>query len=157
MNRARHDPLAGATAYPWPMQPDVARARFGAAPLAHLATAAADGTPHLVAICFAVLGDRIVTALDHKPKRTVRLRRLANIAMNPRVCLLVDHYDPGDWSALWWARADGIARVLAPESDAAADAVDALVARYPQYAAHRPDGPVIEVAVSRWSGWVAGG
>ena len=41
-----------------------------------------------------------------------------------------------------------------PESD---EAIAALVERYPQYRATRPDGPVIEIAVTRWSGWSAAG
>ena len=136
------------------MQPDEARARFAATPVARLATVGADGRPHLVPVCFALLGDRIVTAVDHKPKRTSRLRRLANIAANPAVCVLVDAYDPADWSALWWARADGTARVV--DAAAASDAIAALVERYPQYRVTRPAGPVIEIAVTRWSGWSAG-
>ena len=93
------------------MQPDEARSRFAATPVARLATVGDDGRPHLVPVCFAVLGERIVTAVDHKPKRTSRLRRLANIEVNPAVCLLVDAYDPADWTALWWACADGTARL----------------------------------------------
>ncbi len=139
------------------MQDDQARARFAATPVARLATVGVDGVPHLVPVCFAVLGDRIVTAVDHKPKRTSRLRRLANIAANPAVCLLVDAYDEVDWTALWWARADGTAQILDPAGPAAAAAVSALVERYPQYRATRPEGPVIEIAVSRWSGWSAAG
>jgi PPOX class probable F420-dependent enzyme len=137
------------------MQPDEARAAFETAPLARLATVGADGIPHLVPVCFAIVGDRIVTAIDHKPKRTTRLRRLANVAVNPNVCLLVDAYDPTDWDALWWARADGAARVLDVGSPGADEAISALVERYPQYRADRPEGPVIDVAVSRWSGWRA--
>jgi PPOX class probable F420-dependent enzyme len=137
------------------MQPDEVRARFAATPVARLATVGADGLPHLVPVCFALLGDRIVTAVDHKPKRTSRLRRLANIAANPGVCVLVDAYDPADWSALWWARADGTARVA--DGPGSAEAIAALVERYPQYRARRPDGPVIEIAVTRWSGWSAAG
>jgi len=137
------------------MKPDEARTRFAAAQVARLATAGADGAPHVVAICFAVDGNRIVTAIDHKPKRTTRLRRLDNIAVNPRVCLLVDHYDADDWSALWWARADGTARVLEPGEPGTNAAITALAGRYPQYVADRPAGPVIEVAVARWSGWSA--
>jgi PPOX class probable F420-dependent enzyme len=136
------------------MHPDEARARFAAAQVARLASVGADGAPHLVAICFAVDGDRIVTAIDHKPKTTTRLRRLANIAANPGVCLLVDHYEADDWSALWWARADGTATIL-PSGAAATAAIDALADRYPQYVAQRPAGPVIEIAVTRWSGWRA--
>jgi PPOX class probable F420-dependent enzyme len=137
------------------MQSDEVRARFAATPVARLATVGADGLPHLVPVCFALLGDRIVTAVDHKPKRTSRLRRLANIAANPGVCVLVDAYDPADWSALWWARADGTARVA--DGSGSAEAIAALVERYPQYRARRPDGPVIEIAVTRWSGWSAAG
>jgi PPOX class probable F420-dependent enzyme len=139
------------------MHSDEARARFAESPVARLATVGADGLPHLVPVCFAVLGERIVTAVDHKPKRTGRLRRLSNITANPAVCLLVDAYDPVDWTALWWARADGTARVADPGAPESAEAIAALVERYPQYRARRPDGPVIVIAVSRWSGWSAAG
>lgn len=142
-------------AYPERMQPDEVRARFAASPVARLATVGADGLPHLVPLCFALLGDRIVTAIDHKPKRTSRLRRLANIAANPAVCLLVDAYDAADWTALWWARADGTAHVVEAGDPAAAEAINALVGRYPQYRATRPEGPVIDIVVGRWSGWSA--
>ena len=132
------------------MTPEEARARFAAARVAHLATAAADGRPHVVPCTFAVLGDAtIVTAVDHKPKRTTALKRLANLAANPRVALLADHYDE-DWDALWWARADGTARV----TDAAEPELRAaLAARYPQYREHPPAGALIVVRVERWSGW----
>ncbi|MEU4559408.1 TIGR03668 family PPOX class F420-dependent oxidoreductase [Actinoplanes sp. NPDC023936] len=127
-----------------------ARRRFAAARVARLATVSADGAPHLVPVTFAVLGERIVFVVDHKPKSTTRLRRLDNIAVRPRVCLLVDAYDD-DWSRLWWARADGAARVL--DTDDAA--VDALAARYPAYAERRPPGPVVSIEVSGWTGWTA--
>ncbi|MGW3248100.1 TIGR03668 family PPOX class F420-dependent oxidoreductase [Streptomyces sp. NPDC001070] len=133
-----------------------ARERFAAARVARLATADATGHPHLVPVVFAVDGDTIALAVDHKPKRTTRLKRLANIAANPSLCLLVDHYDE-DWDLLWWARADGEARVLPPadRSAAAARHVALLTAKYGQYAHRRPDGPVVEVSVLRWSGWRA--
>ena len=86
--------------------PAEARGRFAAARVARLATADATGQPHLVPVTFAVAGDMVYTAVDAKPKRTTALRRLANVAANPRVSLLVDHYDD-DWSRLWWVRADG--------------------------------------------------
>lgn len=129
-----------------------ARSRFEAARVARLATVSAAGEPHLVPVAFAVVGSRLVTAVDHKPKSTTRLRRLANIAAHPSVALLVDEYDE-DWLQLWWARADGTARV--PPATDVAWALDALVARYPQYAEHRPAGPVVVVEVQRWSGWSA--
>jgi PPOX class probable F420-dependent enzyme len=134
-----------------------ARSRFAAARVARLATVGADGRPHLVPIVFAVDGDTVYTAVDDvKPKATQRLRRLRNIAENPAVALLADHYDD-DWTALWWVRADGIARVLDP-SDAEAGGARALLAeRYEQYRAAPPPGPVITVAVERWAGWAAAG
>jgi PPOX class probable F420-dependent enzyme len=133
---------------------DEARELLASARVARLATSDADGEPHLVPITFAVEGDTILTAVDHKPKRTTRLRRLANIAANPRVSVLVDHYEE-DWPKLWWARADGLARVLEPGTEEHANAVVQLAARYPQYGQQRPDGPAIVISVSRWSGWRA--
>jgi PPOX class probable F420-dependent enzyme len=112
-----------------------------------------DAGPHLVPIVFALDGDRVVSAVDHKPKRTTRLQRLANIARDPRVSLLADHYDD-DWEALWWVRADGHARLL-DDPAAAEQALTLLAARYRQYREDRPDGPVIEITVDRWTGWSA--
>jgi PPOX class probable F420-dependent enzyme len=138
------------------MTPEAARERFAAARVARLATADAEGRPHLVPMVFVLAGETIYSAVDAKPKRTDRLRRLANAAANPRVALLADHYDDADWTALWWVRADGVARVLAPEDEEAVRAVDRLVARYAQYREARPHGPVLAVDVERWSGWSAG-
>src|SRR5690242_4638274 len=89
---------------------DWARERFAEARVARLATVSGDGSPHLVPIVFAVSGDRLISAVDHKPKQTVALRRLDNIAANPFVSVLVDEYDE-NWTALWWARADGWAHI----------------------------------------------
>lgn len=102
---------------------------------------------------FALDGDRIVTAVDHKPKRTTRLQRLSNIRANPDVSLLADHYDE-DWDRLWWVRADGQASIIESGREHA-EAIDRLVDRYDQYRSFRPDGPVVVVDVSRWSGWEA--
>ncbi|ONH23841.1 TIGR03668 family PPOX class F420-dependent oxidoreductase [Pseudofrankia asymbiotica] len=94
----------------------------------------------------------VVTAVDHKPKRTTRLRRLDDIARDGRVSLLADEYDD-DWSRLWWARADGVASVVEPPDHAHAVAARALVERYRQYRDHPPAGPAIVVTVTRWTGW----
>ncbi|MBC6461861.1 TIGR03668 family PPOX class F420-dependent oxidoreductase [Actinomadura sp. HBU206391] len=130
---------------------DVARARFASVPVVRLATVGDDGRPHIVPTTFAVDGDRVYAAVDHKPKRTGDLKRLRNIEGEPRVALLADHYG-GDWERLWWVRADGIARVVG-DPDEAARPIDLLVRRYRQYEGHRPEGPVISVLVERWSGW----
>lgn len=130
-----------------------ARARFAAARVARLATVG-DGRPHLVPVTFALRGDMLAIAVDHKPKRTTELRRLRNVEANPRVSLLADHYDE-DWTRLWWVRADGTARVL--RADGRAEPVGWLVAKYPQYAGRPPAGPVILVEVTGWRGWTAAG
>jgi PPOX class probable F420-dependent enzyme len=135
------------------MMPEEARRRFASARLAHLATAGASGQPHLVPIVFAIDGDVVYSAVDHKPKRTTALRRLANIAENPAVALLVDHYDDADWRRLWWARADGAGRVVGPGSDEERNAIDRLRGRYTPYQERPPSGPVLAVDVFRWSGW----
>jgi len=134
-----------------------ARERFAAARVARLATADAGGRPHVVPVVFAVDGDRVYSVVDAKPKRTLALRRLRNVAENPRVALLVDHYQES-WSALWWVRAEGMGRVLDPaseveaERDEAVRAVALLRERYPQ---QRAVGMVLAVDVQRWSGWTA--
>jgi PPOX class probable F420-dependent enzyme len=104
-----------------------------------------------VPITFAVEGDLVFTAVDHKPKSTRRLRRLRNIAQNPRVALLADEYSE-EWAQLWWVRADGIAEVI-EDAEGMRHPVDALVERYEQYREHRPEGPVIVIRVDSWSGW----
>src|SRR4051795_5916470 len=124
-----------------------ARALFASARVARLATAGADGRPHIVPVVFALDGDTLYTAVDDvKPKSTTRLKRLANIAANPAVALLADHYED-DWGALWWARADGTARLVDPGDGEAERARALLAERYAQYVADPPPGPVIAVAV----------
>lgn len=132
-----------------------AEALFAAARIARLATVDETGRPHLVPVVFAVDGSRIVTAVDHKPKRTTALRRLANIRANPAVSLLVDHYDDEDWTALWWVRADGRALVLDATDETARAGIDLLTRRYGQYRERPPGGPVVVVDVDRWSTWSA--
>jgi len=135
------------------LEPEEARRRFAAASVARLATVTPGGRPHVVPVTFAVDGDVIYSAVDAKPKTTTRLARLRNIAAEPRVAALADHYE-ADWDRLWWARADGTATVLA--SPAAMAAPLALLARrYPRYRAGPPAGPVIRIQVERWTGWAA--
>ena len=124
---------------PWPEDARVAR----------LATVDATGRPHVVPICFAIEGDTLYTAVDEKPKRTRRLRRLANIEANPVVEVLIDHYDE-DWSRLRWARLRGTARIVEDRH-----AVELLAAKYPQYQEEPPAGPVIAVAIEEQKEWTA--
>ncbi len=132
---------------------DEARARFATATVARLGTADAQGRPHVVVVTFAVDGDIIYTAVDQKPKSGTNLKRLRNVAGNPRVTMLADHYSD-DWDALWWARADGRAEILGDQERMAAP-LTLLATRYWQYRQAPPTGPVIAVTVERWSGWAA--
>ena len=107
--------------------------------------------PHLVPVTFALLGRQVAIGIDQKPKSTRDLRRLRNIAENPRVSLLWDLYDE-DWTRLWWVRGDGDADVT-HEGTAWQGAVEALGAKYWQYREDPPEGPAIVITVSSWSGW----
>lgn len=148
---------------------ELARARFAGSPVAVLGTADGAGAPHLVPVVFVLSEadaeagtvngadalDLLYIAIDGKPKRSQNLKRLRNIAANPNVSLLVQHYEP-DWTRLWWARADGAARVLRPD-EVPPTVSSALAARYPWYRDNPPGGPVIEVSVTAWSGWAFSG
>jgi PPOX class probable F420-dependent enzyme len=117
--------------------------------VARLATVDPTGRPHVVPICFAIEGDMLYSAVDEKPKRTRRLRRLTNIEANPAVEVLIDHYDE-DWSRLRWARLRGTARIVEDRH-----AVELLAAKYPQYREEPPAGPVIAMTIEERREWTA--
>ncbi|MEN3316791.1 MAG: TIGR03668 family PPOX class F420-dependent oxidoreductase [Mycobacterium sp.] len=128
-------------------------AMFAESPVAMLATVGSDGAPHVVPVVFAVHNDVVYTAVDAKRKTTQRLRRLANIEGNPKVSMLVDHYDD-DWTQLWWVRADGVAAIH-HSGEAMAVGYSMLRKKYVQYQRIALDGPVVTVDVQRWSSWHA--
>jgi PPOX class probable F420-dependent enzyme len=122
--------------------------------VARLGTADAAGRPLVVPVCYAFDGSRIYSAIDRKPKRTRGLRRVRNIAENPRVSLVVDEYHE-EWRRLCWVIVDGRADLVAggPEF---AQAMDLLVAKYPQYRTlgfEREAGTVIRVTPERLLAW----
>ncbi|MFN2561717.1 MAG: TIGR03668 family PPOX class F420-dependent oxidoreductase [Jatrophihabitans sp.] len=126
------------------------------APVARLATVRPDGRPHVVPIVFAIVEDHtLVFAVDGKPKRTLQLQRLRNIAVQPAVSILVDHY-AADWAALWWVRVDGIAAEVADEARRAVY-VAALAAKYSQYRTEPPRDAVVAVSISVTTAWAADG
>ncbi|MBV9117584.1 MAG: TIGR03668 family PPOX class F420-dependent oxidoreductase [Acetobacteraceae bacterium] len=121
--------------------------------LGHLATADRSGAPHVVPVCYALGEAALYVTVDEKPKRQDRpLKRLRNIAENPRVALVVDRWDE-DWRRLGWVMLRGRAEVLTegPEHDRA----QALLrARYPQYAGmDLAPLPVIALRVARVTSW----
>jgi len=120
--------------------------------VAHLATADAVGKPHVVPVCFAYADGHFYIAIDEKPKRSPRLKRLRNIEENPRVALVFDRYDE-DWSQLGWVMVRGTAVALdgGTEHD---QALAALREKYPQYRSMALAGrPVIRVALEKVSSW----
>jgi PPOX class probable F420-dependent enzyme len=126
--------------------------------VAHLATADASGGPHVVPICFVLLGDTICIAIDEKPKQSDirRLRRLRNIAENPRVAIVADVYDDKDWSRLGFVLLHARARVLERHEGPSehARAVSALIRKYSQYE-HMAldDRPLIVADIESVSSW----
>ncbi|MFE9960221.1 TIGR03668 family PPOX class F420-dependent oxidoreductase [Micromonospora sp. NPDC005299] len=133
------------------MPVDKLRHQVESARVARLATVGTDGRPHLVPVCFVLLGDVVYHAVDEKPKRHRQLRRLANIRATGHACLLIDEYDE-DWSRLWWARLDGHGWLVEDHAEEAAVRA-ALADKYPQYLRRPPAGPVVAMRVTRWSAW----
>jgi PPOX class probable F420-dependent enzyme len=121
--------------------------------VARLATVGPDGCPHLVPIVFVIHGETLYTAVDAKPKRSRRLRRIENARDRPDVTVLVDHYEE-DWSRLWWVRLDGQARVL-DAGDEAELALRLLIEKYEQYRCEGPSPPALAVDIRTWRGWAS--
>jgi PPOX class probable F420-dependent enzyme len=143
--------MPGGRAGPEGPPPEVME-RFAAARVARLATASPDG-PRVVPVTFAWHAGTVVWAVDDvKPKRGRALRRLRDLAADPRAAVLVDHYDD-DWSALWWVELRGTASLI--DGEAAAAALDALAVRYPAYQEARPPGPVVAIEPASWTWWSA--
>jgi PPOX class probable F420-dependent enzyme len=85
-----------------------------------------------------------------KPKASLRLQRERNLESDPRATLLVEHWDPADWSRLWWVRAE-----LRWEPEPAgrdAELAALLAARYVQYRDH-PFARVLVLRIVGLSGW----
>ena len=122
--------------------------------VARLGTADAAGRPLVVPVCYAYDGRHLYSAVDAKPKRTRQLRRLRNIAANPRVSLVVDHYDE-DWARLAYVIVEVPAKVLhdGPEFT---QGIDLLLAKYAQYRTmglDRTAGALIKIRVERVLAW----
>ena len=159
IHRVRAEPLHGSTivrkvgAAPTlhGMESREAKQRLAESKVARLATVSDEGQPHIVPFVFALDGDTLYFAVDAKPKTTTNLKRLTNIAWNPSVSVLVDHFE-ADWRKLWWVRADGTARVITDEAHAQR-ATELLVTKYAQYRTARPAGPVVAIHIDRITGW----
>ncbi len=127
--------------------------------VARLATADRGGEPHLVPVCYARLGERIYFVCDEKPKRCgpTKLKRLANIAINPRVALLVDDYD-SRWKQLAFLLVHADAGIVKRQEEYAR-AVSALRKRYPPYRSMSLGilaNPMVRLQIRNWHLWRMG-
>jgi len=134
---------------------DQERRYLETARLGRLATADAEGRPHVVPVCFAFVGDRIVTPIDEKPQRVSpdALRRSRDVSENPRVALVVDHYSE-DWSQLGWVQVRGTATHCDPGEKLHSPGVRALREKYDQYADHDlEERPLIRIDPGTIRSW----
>lgn len=122
--------------------------------VAHLATIDSSGDPHVIPICFAFDGTCFYSPIDRKPKRTTKLKRLTNIAENPAVALVIDHYEE-DWHQLAYSLIRGNAHILVSGMKYH-KAIKLLLRKYKQYRGMALDGrPMICIKpehISFWSG-----
>jgi PPOX class probable F420-dependent enzyme len=122
--------------------------------VAHLATADSQAVPHVVPVCFGLLEDRLYITIDQKPKRERDrpLKRLRNIAENPRVAIVFDRYDE-DWRRLAWVMLHGRAGILT-EGGEHDRAQSLLRSRYKQLEAMAIGQlPVIVIQIERVASW----
>jgi len=119
---------------------------------------ARDGRPRSVPICFVLIGDAIWSALDEKPKATsdpTRLRRVRNLAADPRATILVDHWSE-EWAQLAFVELAVRGGLVAAGAPGHAAAVEALRNRYPQHRAHDLEGrPMLRFTIEGVVGWRA--
>jgi PPOX class probable F420-dependent enzyme len=127
----------------------------------HLATAGADGAPHVIPVCYAADEQAVYFVADEKRKRRParQLRRLRNLRENPRAALVVDDYDD-DWTRLAYLLVRG-PTAFVHESATHAAALRLLRVRYPQYSAMALDdperNPVVRIEPARVVLWRAAG
>lgn len=122
----------------------------------HLATADKSGQPHVIPICFVFDGKKIFSPIDEKPKRTTNLKRLKNIAENPNVALVVDHYEE-NWRNLAYLLFFGKARVLR-SGRTHRRVVGLLRRKYPQYRRMAlEDRPLIVITPTKMTPWAMSG
>jgi Pyridoxamine 5'-phosphate oxidase len=134
---------------------DQALARLMAHDHAILCTVHAERGVDAVPVAYALDDDGYVgVPVDFvKPKASLRLQRERNLETDPRATLLAEHWDPADWTQLWWVRTE-LRWQADADPDRVADLAVRLAGRYPQY----QDQPFARILVLRivgitaWSG-----
>ncbi|MHB8383249.1 MAG: TIGR03668 family PPOX class F420-dependent oxidoreductase [Candidatus Binataceae bacterium] len=132
---------------------------LAAARIAHLATAGADAAPHAVPLCYWFDGAHFYFVIDEKPKRRGpggAIKRMRNIAANPSVAIIIDHYEE-DWSQLAFVMVRGRAAIVA-DGEEYMLALRNLRDKYIQYRAMvlAPErNPVVRIDPERVNLWGA--
>jgi len=106
--------------------------------------------PRVLPVTFALAGGAIYSAIDQKPKASAEPARLRYLRRRPEAALTVDHYED-DWARLAWVQVLGRVEVLADEPAG----MDALIAKYEQYQAEPPPGPLLKLVPERALHWRA--
>jgi Pyridoxamine 5'-phosphate oxidase len=106
-----------------------------------------------VPACFVIDGDVVAVPIDAvKPKTSASLQRTRNLARDARAALLVERWDPTNWSRLWWVR---LSLVQDDEPQAAVDRLAArLRQKYEQYAEASFEA-ILTFRVTEVAGWSA--
>jgi PPOX class probable F420-dependent enzyme len=117
--------------------------------VARLALLDEQDLPRVLPVTFAVWEGAVWSAIDRKPKRTAEPARVRRLRRRPEAALLVDRYDD-DWSRLAWVELRGSVSI-----EPAGPALEALAARYEQYRAEPPPGPLLRLEVERATWWRA--
>lgn len=125
------------------------------AQVGRLATVSADGEPHVIPVCHALVDGRLVVVLDEKPKTVApeELQRVHNIQATSLASLVVDQYSE-DWDELGWVRVTGSAELVEPTANGHETGIVALTEKYPQYADQTlSDKPLIRIEPQRVRSW----
>lgn len=132
-----------------------ARARLAAHVHGVLCTMHPERGPDPLPVVYAVDGDGYLgVPIDSvKPKSSTRLRREVNLESDSRAALLVEHWDPDDWSRLWWVRAH-LRHLAHAEPACVEDLSDRLRRAVPQYAG-APFHRLLVFRILAVSGWTA--
>ena len=137
------------------LTPDEARVRLAAHVHGVLCTLHPERGPDPQPVVYALSDEGYVgVPIDKvKPKASSRLRREDNLEADPRAALLIEHWDPADWSRLWWVRAH-LRHEPAPLPSVTGDLAARLARTVPQYA-DQPFHRVLVCRIVAVTGWSA--
>ena len=119
-----------------------------------LCTIHPDRGPDPVPAVYAAARGHLAIPVDTvKPKTSTRLRREDNLATDPRASLLIEQWDSGDWSSLWWVRAH-LLYLPTPDPETAESLTGQLTDSVRQYA-EQPFHHLLVFRITEVTGWTA--